>query len=164
MSAYIVFLRLMTSSARRTARYAGQRSRGRRDLEAGTPSGCARRSQRPATGVAEKPQRGSRMTTTEAEEDRDELWAYGYSHNEIEAMDRFEAFEAGVIAGENQAYGKLKGWVLRVGDPRGGFAVIGPFPSEEAAESRASRWDLTDWWPIELRQRADGEPEERVKA
>lgn len=114
----------------------------------------------PATGVADKPQRGSRITTTGAEEDRDELWAYGYSYREIEAMDRFEAFEAGITAGENQAYGKLKGWVLLVGDPRGGFAVVGPFPSQEAAESRASRWDDTDWWPIELRQRADGEDED----
>ncbi len=104
------------------------------------------------------------MTTTGAEEDRDELWAYGYSYRDIEAMDRFEAFEAGVTAGENQAYGKLKGWVLLVGDPRGGFAVIGPFPGQEAAESRASHWDDTDWWPIELRQRADGEDEASVSA
>jgi hypothetical protein len=93
------------------------------------------------------------MRTTGAEEDRDEPWAYGYSYREIEAMDRFKAFEAGVTAGENQTYRKLKGWVLLVGNPCGGFAVIGPFPSQEAAESRASHWDDTDWWPIELRQR-----------
>jgi hypothetical protein len=50
---------------------------------------------------------------------------------------------------------------LLVGDPRGGFDVIGPFPSQAAAEARASRWDDADWWPIELQQRADGEEDAR---
>jgi len=95
------------------------------------------------------------MATTGAEEDRDEPWAYGYSYRDIEAMDHFEAFEAGVAAGEGQA----PAWVLLVGDPRGGFAVIGPFPSQDAAESRASRWEDADWWPIELQQHATGEDE-----
>jgi hypothetical protein len=97
------------------------------------------------------------MTTTGAEQDRDEQWAYGYSYREIEAMDRFDAFEAGVLAGASEARENLKGWVLLAGDPRGGFSVIGPFPSQDAAEARASRWEDSDWWPIELRQRADGE-------
>ena len=56
---------------------------------------------------------------------------------------------------------RLTGWVLLVGDPRGGFDVIGPFPSQAAAEARASRWDDADWWPIELQQRADGEEDAR---
>jgi hypothetical protein len=72
-------------------------------------------------------------------------------------MDRFEAFEAGLIAGADKARENLKGWVLLVGDPRGGFSVIGPFPNQEAAEARASRWEDSDWWAIELHQRADGE-------
>jgi hypothetical protein len=97
------------------------------------------------------------VSTTGAEQDRDELWAYGYSYREIEAMDRFEAFEAGVTAGAGDARQNLKGWVLLTGDPRGGFEVIGPFPNQEAAELRASRWDDTDWWPIELCQRAQGQ-------
>jgi hypothetical protein len=52
---------------------------------------------------------------------------------------------------------------LLVGDPRGGFDVIGPFPSQAAAEARASRWDDADWWPIELQQRADGEEDARPR-
>ncbi len=44
------------------------------------------------------------MTTTGAEQDRDEQWAYGYNYREIEAMDRFEAFEAGVVAGASEAH------------------------------------------------------------
>ncbi|HMH46929.1 MAG TPA: hypothetical protein VK538_04375 [Solirubrobacteraceae bacterium] len=102
------------------------------------------------------------MSTTGAEADRDEPWAHGYTIREIEAMDRFEAFEAGVTAGESQAREQLTGWVLLVGDPRGGFDVIGPFPSQEAAEAHASRWEDTDWWPMELHRRADGEDRERV--
>jgi hypothetical protein len=97
------------------------------------------------------------MASTGAEQDRDELWAYGHSYREIEAMDRFEAFEAGVVAGASEARENLKGWVLLTGDPRGGFAVIGPFPSQAAAEARAARWEDSDWWPIELDQRADDE-------
>jgi hypothetical protein len=97
------------------------------------------------------------MTTTGAEQDRDELWAYGYTYRDVEAMDCFEAFEAGLIAGADKARENLKGWVLLVGDPRGGFSVIGPFPNQEAAEARASRWEDSDWWAIELHQRADGE-------
>ncbi len=73
------------------------------------------------------------MTTTGAEQDRDEQWAYGYSYRDVEAMDRFDAFEAGVLAGASEARENLKGWVLLVGDPRGGFSVIGPFPSQDAA-------------------------------
>ena len=62
------------------------------------------------------------MTTTGAEQDRDELWAYGYSYREIEAMDRFDAFEAGaprVLAGcsLSEARENLKGWVLLVSRP-----------------------------------------------
>ena len=102
-------------------------------------------------------------TTTDADTDRDEPWAYGYTIRDIEAMDRFDAFEAGVIAGESRAREQLTGWVLLVGDPRGGFDVIGPFPSQAAAEARASRWDDTDWWPIELQQRADGEEQARPR-
>ena len=49
------------------------------------------------------------MATTGAEQDRDELWAYGYSYREIEAMDRFDAFEAGVLAGASEARENLKG-------------------------------------------------------
>jgi len=98
------------------------------------------------------------MTTTGAEQDRDEPWAYGYSYRDIEAMDRFEAFEAGVEASASDTE-NLKGWVLLTGDPRSGFCVIGPFPSQDAAEERASRWEDSDWWPIELRQQADGESE-----
>jgi hypothetical protein len=93
------------------------------------------------------------MTTTGAEPDRDEHWAYGYNYRDLEAMDRFEAFEAGVIAGEAKARQNLKGWVLLTGDPRSGFSVIGPFPSEDAALAHASRWEDTDRWPIELDQR-----------
>jgi hypothetical protein len=104
------------------------------------------------------------MTTTGAEPDRDELWAYGHSYRDIEAMDRFEAFEAGVVAGASEARQNLKGWVLLVGDPRGGFSVIGPFPSQDAAEARASRWEDSDWWPIELLQRAEGESDPPVSA
>jgi hypothetical protein len=104
------------------------------------------------------------MTSTGAEDDRDEPWAYGYSYRDIEAMGRFEAFEAGVAAGESQAPEKSEEWVLLVGDPRDGFAVIGPFPSQEAAEFRASRWEDTDWWPIELRQRTPGEHETPISA
>jgi hypothetical protein len=90
------------------------------------------------------------MSTTGAEADRDESWAYGYTFREIEAMDRFDAFEAGVSAGEARAREALRGWVLLVGDPRGELGVIGPFPSQEAAEARASKWEGTDWWPLEL--------------
>lgn len=97
------------------------------------------------------------MSATGAETDRAEPWAYGYTIRAIEAMDRFDAFEAGVTAGESRTREQLTGWVLLVGDPRGGFDVIGPFPSHAAAEARASRWDDADWWPIELQQRADGE-------
>jgi hypothetical protein len=97
------------------------------------------------------------MATTGTEPDRDRHWAYGYNYREIEAMDRFDAFEAGVAAGTAEARKNLKGWVLLVGDPRTGFEVVGPFPNQEAAELRASRWDDMDWWPIELCQRADGE-------
>ena len=102
------------------------------------------------------------MSTTRAEADRDEPLACGYTIREIEAMDRFDAFEAGVTAGESRARKQLTGWVLLVGDPRGGFDVIGPFPSQEAAEARGSRWDDdADWWPIELQQRADSEEQAR---
>ena len=104
------------------------------------------------------------MATTGAEQDRDELWAYGYSYREIEAMDRFDAFEAGVLAGASEARENLKGWVLLTGDSRGGFSVIGPFPSQDAAEARAAGWDDSDWWPIELHQRASGEHEASVSA
>ena len=104
------------------------------------------------------------MSTTGAEVDRDEPWAHGYSYRDIEAMDRFDAFEAGVAAGESQAQANLQGWVLLVGDPRGGFSIVGPFPSQEAAEARASRWEDTDWWPLELQQRARGEEQTRVRA
>ena len=100
------------------------------------------------------------MSTTGAETDRDEPWAHGYTIRDIEAMDRFDAFEAGITAGEGRAREQLTGWVLLVGDPRGGFDVIGPFPSQAGAEARASRWDDADWWPIELQQRADGEKED----
>jgi hypothetical protein len=78
------------------------------------------------------------MSTTGAETDRDEPWAYGYTLRDIEAMDRFDAFEAGVTAGESRAREQLSGWVLLVGDPRGGFDVIGPFPSQAAAEARVA--------------------------
>lgn len=104
------------------------------------------------------------MATTGAEADRDQHWAYGYDYRDIEAMDRFEAFEAGVIAGEGQARENLHGWVLLVGDPRGGFEVVGPFPDQEAAEARASRWEDSDWWPIELQRHARGEHEQRARA
>lgn len=102
------------------------------------------------------------MSTTGAEADRDESWAYGYTFREIEAMDRFDAFEAGVAAGEARAREDLRGWVLLVGDPRGGLDVIGPFPSQEAAEARASRWECTDWWPMELQHRAPGARDEPI--
>ncbi|MBA3807298.1 MAG: hypothetical protein H0X28_02715 [Solirubrobacterales bacterium] len=104
------------------------------------------------------------MSTTDAGAHRDDTWGYGYTFREIEAMDRFDAFEAGVTAGENQARQQLRGWVLLIGDPREGFDVVGPFPSKEAAEARASCWDDTDWWPIELQQRDAGEPKVRVGA
>jgi hypothetical protein len=94
------------------------------------------------------------MSTTSAATDTDETWAYGYTFSEVEAMDRFDSFEAGVGAGESQARQQLSGWVLLSGDPRGGFDVVGPFPSQEAAEARASRWEDSDWWPIELKRRA----------
>jgi hypothetical protein len=102
------------------------------------------------------------MSTTGAEADRDEQWAYGFTFREIEAMDRFDAFEAGVSAGESGARQDLRGWVLLVGDPHSGFNVVGPFPSQEAAEARASKWDDTDWWPMELQRRAAGVREARA--
>jgi len=100
------------------------------------------------------------MTTTGAEQDRDEPWAYGYNYREIEAMDRFDAFEAGVVAGASEARENLKGWVLLVGDPRGGFSVIGPFPSQDAAEARAARWEEQRL----VADRADGESDPPVCA
>jgi hypothetical protein len=67
-------------------------------------------------------------------------------------MDRFKA---GVAAGEGQA----PAWVLLVGDPRGGFAVIGPFGSQGAAESRASRWEGIDCGRSSFSSNATGEDE-----
>jgi len=78
-----------------------------------------------------------------AGEGDEQTYPGGHTAADIEAMDRFDAFEAGMSAAGGR-------WVLLAGDPRVGFDVIGPFDNQSVSEDHALHWEDSDWWPVEI--------------